>query len=455
MATISSPGIGSGLDVKGLISELMAIERQPLDKLQLEQQQYSAQISAYGQLIGSVSSFESVMNSMGTLSALDIYSTSSSNKDIINITATDNPDQGSFDVEVIRLAEYHKMTSAEKAATDTFGGTAGDEFSIQIGSAPEDTITVDLSTAQTLEQIRDAINADENNPGVHAAIISGDGGVQKLVLTSEETGSVNALTLTYGGSIDSDTLGLQTSNDIGGDIGLLDAQFVVDGLTITRSSNTISDVISGVTFTLEGEDPGTVYRISVNKDVAAIQGLVQSFADAYNALQTAMDDLRAGDLGTDSTLRIIENQLTGTLNTAAQGDTFSVLSEVGLRLQKDGTMELDSAVLESALEQDADAVAVLFAADGDGFANRLSSLADSWIANDGLIESRTDGINASINRLVDKQYSIERKLGIVEERYWKQFTSLDVLLSQMQATSTYLTQQLSALPGFTYNSQQS
>ncbi len=138
----------------------------------------------------------------------------------------------------------------------------------------------------TLEQIRDAINADENNPGVTATVISGDGGMQKLMLTSENIGSENALTLSYAGTIAPASFGFDTLNDIGGDTSLLDAEFVVDGYTITRSSNTVDDVISGVTFSLVSADPGVKQTISIDQDLGAIEQRVQSFADAYNKLHS-------------------------------------------------------------------------------------------------------------------------------------------------------------------------
>jgi flagellar hook-associated protein 2 len=446
MTSISSPGIGSGLDIQGIVTSLMELERQPLQRLQLKQQQYGAQISAYGSLISAASAFKASMDSLGSPSALNIFNTSSSNPDVIDITATDNPDQGNYSVEVTRLAAYHKMASLEIASTDTFGGTAGDTFSIQVGSLPEDTISVNLSTAMTLEDIRDAINADANNPGVNAYVINGDGGMQKLILTAENTGSDSALTLFYGGTIAPVAFDFQTVNNISGDTSLLDAEFIVDGYTITRPSNSISDVISGVTFSLVTATPGVGQIISVEQDLGGIQQQVQLFASTYNDLRSAIDDLRNGDLGSESALRMIENQLSNILNTPAAGGVFSTLSDVGLILQKDGSMELDSTVLESAMAQDSSAVSQLFAADGEGFANRLSSIAESWIANSGLIESRTDGLNARSEILTDRQTALERNLVIIEQRYRNQFSSLDILVGQMQATSSYLTQQLAALP---------
>ena len=208
MPTISSAGIGSGLDVNGIVDGLMAVERRPLQILQGKQQLYTTQISAYGELISAVSSFQASMENLNDLTALDKFKTSSTNSDLIDISSTDNPDLGSFNVEVTRLADFHKMSSNEILSTDTFGGAAGDSLSIQVGSDIADLITVDLSTAQTLAEIRDAINADESNPGVRASLVNGDNGLQKLVFSAEDIGSTNALSLSYGGAIDAATFGL-------------------------------------------------------------------------------------------------------------------------------------------------------------------------------------------------------------------------------------------------------
>ncbi|MBT8438347.1 MAG: flagellar cap protein, partial [Gammaproteobacteria bacterium] len=135
MPTISSAGIGSGLDVAGIIDGLMAVERRPLQLLQVKREQFTAQISAYGELISSVSAFQASVDKLSTLSALNIFKGTSSNPDVVSVTATDNPDLGSFGIEVSRLAEKHKMASKEILDTDTFGGRrATDALHIQVGS---------------------------------------------------------------------------------------------------------------------------------------------------------------------------------------------------------------------------------------------------------------------------------------------------------------------------------
>ncbi len=210
MPGISAGGIGSGLDVQSIVSQLMAIERQPLQRLQFKQSQLEAQISAYGQLTSAVSTFQEAMDDLGTIDALKVFNTTSSNVDVIDITANDNANVGTFGIAVNRVAEHHKMASNEIANTVTFGGKRNnDALIIQVGADVAATITIDLSTAMTLSEIRTAINDDVTNPGVSATIINGDGGNQKLVLTANDSGSDNALRLSKSGKVKLDNFGFQ------------------------------------------------------------------------------------------------------------------------------------------------------------------------------------------------------------------------------------------------------
>ena len=442
--TISSAGIGSGLDVQSIVSQLMEIESQPLVKLQNRQTGYEAQISAFGTLRSSIADFQSAMDDLGSLSAFEAYSTSSASSSVITASAASGAEQGSYSVEVVRLAEQHKMASTQAAATDTFGGTAGDSVSVQVGSDAADTVAVDLSTAKTLAQIRDAINDDAGNPGVTATIINGDSGNQKLVLTANNSGEASALTITYGNAID---LGLATLNDIGGDLSLLDSEINVDGYNITRATNAVDDVITGVTFNLVSADPGNTHNVNITRDYSTVKTRVQAFADAYDALRAEIKVQRSGDLGSDSALLSLERQLSDVLNTAATGGTFSYLTEVGVTMEKDGTMSVNTTELDVALRSNFDDVAQLFAADGTGYANRLSTLAESWLENDGVLETRTDGLSARIDDLIDRQISVQRNLGIIEARYRAQFSALDTLIGELSSTSDFLTTQLESLPG--------
>ena len=339
------------------------------------------------------------------------------------------------------------MASAETLNTDTFGGKNNDALTIQVGADAADIITVDLSTAKTLSEIRTAINDDINNPGVSATIINGDAGNQKLVLTANDSGAASALSLSTSGKVKLGDFGFQTLNDIGGDTSLLDAEVVVDGYTITRSSNDISDVISGVTLNLVSADPGNAHTLQINRDLEKVEESVQAFADAFNELRAQIKSLRSGELEADSSLLSMERTMLSVLNTPATGGVFSVLSEAGLSMQKDGNMTLSSSDLQTALQTDFDGVAQLFAADTQGFANRLSTFADNWLGSGGMLEARTDGLEARVENLVDRQISFERRLETIESRYLTQFSALDALVGQLQGTSQFLTSQLSQLPG--------
>lgn len=452
MPTLSSAGIGSGLDVSGIIDGLMAVERRPLQLLQVKREQFTAQISAYGELISSVSAFQASVDKLSSLSALDIIKGSSSKPDVVKVIATDNPDLGSFGIEVTRLADNHKMASKEILDTDTFGGGgATDALHVQMGSDPANQLTVDLSTAMTLAEIRTAINEDADNPGVTATIINGDNNKQKLILKSNDSGADNALTLSKSGKVKLSDFDFQTLNDIGGDTSRLDAEFTVDGYTLTSSTNTVSNVINGVTFELLAKDAGNQHTLSIARDTAQVENLVRSFATAYNDFRVAIDAQRSGSLSRDNILLSIENQVRSVLNRPSSFGPLSTLSEVGLSIQKDGSMSVDGETLTAALDSDIDAVAQLFADDSDGYASRLSTLADGWIGAGGLLSSRTDGLNQRINDLTDQQISIERNLQIVETRYRAQFAALDTLVSQFQSTSTFLTSQLAQLPDLTIN----
>ena len=336
--------------------------------------------------------------------------------------------------------------SIPDTGTTALGGT-GDQVTITVNG---DSFSVD-GGGMTLSQLRDAINDAPDNAGVSATIISENSGSHRLVLTSTETGNENALGVSFTGSLGTD-LGL-TNINLPTE---LDAELLVDGLyTITRSSNTIDDAIAGITLNLIGESAGRA-QLSVSRDTGSVKESVQAFVDAFNELKTTFDSLagEGDDLEADSTLRGIENQLQEVFNTVPAGLTgsFSYLSEVGVSFQRDGTLALDSADLESAINADFAGMAELFAHDNQGYLFRLDGLIDRFDQAEGLIDVRQDGLNSRIDvteqRIADMQYRLE----IREQRLRNQFTLLDTLMGELQSTSTFLSQQLAALPSLRLDS---
>lgn len=434
---ISSPGIGSGLDVQSIVRQLMAVESRPLQSLQKSRSDLDAQLSAYGRFRSALSSFSSALDDLKSLDAFQKFSVTSTNTDAISAQADSDAAIGSLNVQVNRLAQAHKMGSlaiADKDATPL--GAGGDQLTITVNG---NAVTLDVG-GMTLQQIRDEINAADT--GVTATVISESASSHRLVLTSTETGAAQAMDLQFTGSLGT-ALGMSMINDVASPAEL-DSEVVIDNIyTVTRGSNSIDDAIDGLTLTLKQEmtSPAT---LNIARDTEAVGTSVQAFVDAYNALQSTMGELRGKELKNDSVLRSVEGQLRGVLNTPPSGlaGSFNYLSQIGVSIQKDGTMKLDSGDLEDAIAADFRGLAEVFAHDDQGYLFRLDGALADILAADGLIDGREDSIKANRKTMDSRIESMEYRLGLVEKRYRAQFSALDVMLGQMQQTSAFLTQQL-------------
>lgn len=434
---ISSPGIGSGLDVQSIVRQLMAVESQPLQNLQKSRSSLDAQLSAYGQFRSALSSFGSALDDLKSIDAFQKFSVASTNEDAVSAVANSSAAVGTLDVQVNRLAQAHKMGSLAVPDKDTATlGGIGDQMTITVGGTA---VTLDVG-GMTLQQIRDQINGAD--AGVTATIISESESSHRLVLTSTETGSAQAIDLQSTGSLGTD-LGMSTINNVAS-LAELDAEIVIDNTyTITRGSNSISDAIDGLTLTLK-QETATAATLNIARDTEAVGGSVQAFVDAYNALQSTMGDLRGKELKNDSVLRSIEGRIRDVLNTPPSGLTgsFSYLSQIGVSIQRDGTMKLDTNALEDAIATDFQGVSEVLADDDQGYLFRLDGALTDILAIDGLIDGREDAIKANQKTMDSRIESMEYRLQLVEKRYRAQFSALDVMLGQMQQTSAYLTQQL-------------
>ncbi|MCC7413391.1 MAG: flagellar filament capping protein FliD [Gammaproteobacteria bacterium] len=441
---LSSPGIGSGLDINSIVDQLMAIERQPLVRLNTRQVEVQAQISGFGQLKSSFSSFRSAMEGLADANKFKVYSARSSDDDVLSASASATAARGSYGIEVRRIAENHRLAAATAFADtgSTVIGSSGDTMTLQVGA---DAFTVDYG-GRTLGEIRDAINAATDNPGVTATILRDDTG-NHLVLAANETGSGRLITPSYSAA---DPFGFATLNtDRNGDAGFtaadLDAELLVEGqFTVTSKSNTISDAIEGVTLT--AAKAGTV-TMSVDRDTAAVEKSVQAFVKGYNDLVSIMGKLRSDVLKAErGSLVAIESQLRNVLNQPAQlGDGFTLLFEIGIRSTASGTLELDRDIFQRALTDDFDAVSRLFADSSQGFAVRYEDMASRFLDADGMLDARTTSLKRQADDLDARSLSMQRRLVSVEEGLLKQYTALDTLMSQLNTTSDFLTQQLSLL----------
>lgn len=459
MASISSPGIGSGLDINGIVSKLMQVESQPLTDLQKKEASFQAKLSAFGSMKGALSALQSAAQTLKNASTFTGNSASVSDSTVLSAAATSSAAAGSYSISVTQLAKFNALRSNVNyaAATDTFNtGT----LSIALGGGTAVNVTID-STNNTLAGIRDAINGA--NAGVSASIIN-DGTTNRLVLTSQTSGSAGAITVavTDSGAGGTNALSGLASASLVTTQTADNANLTINGLAITRSSNTISDAINGLTLNLTNgtlANPGNT-TVTVSKNTGAVTSAVNAFVKAYNDAVNGIKQLTAYDtannkasvLTGDSTARSVQSQLSNLVSASVPGVAggISRLADLGISVQRDGTLAVDSSKLSAAVSDPTKDVAALFtqtSSGNQGIAVRFNTLLDGLVGTSGLISSRTDGINSSIKDLQKRADDLNVRLTAIEARYRIQFTQLDTLISSMNQTSTYLTQQLANLPG--------
>lgn len=457
MASITSLGTGSGIDLEGMVRKLMAVESQPLNALAAKEASYQAKLSAYGSLSGALSSLQSAAKTLATAGTFTGKAVNVSDTTTLTATVNSSATPGTHSISVTQLAKFNAVRSNVDyaATTDTF--TTG-TLSIQTGSGTPVDITIDSSN-NSLAGIRAAIN--QANAGVTASIIN-DGTTNRLVLTSKSLGTDGVITVTAADSSSGGTHALNglASANLVTTQAADNAMLSVDGVGITRSSNTISDAVDGLTLNLlKGSvtTPATA-NVSVVRDLGTVTSAISAFVKAYNSVISQAKSLTAYDtvnkkasiLTGDSTVRDIQARLSGVRNNTVSGvgGGVSRLSDLGIAVQIDGTLATDNAKLQKVLNDPAVDVAALFsstATGNAGIATRLSGAIDGMINSQGIIKGRTDGINTSIKSLQDRAEAMNLRLAAIEKRYRAQFAAMDALISGMNQTSTYLSQQLANL----------
>lgn len=395
---ITSTGIGSNLDVESIIGQLMALERKPVTALDQKESTFQAQLSAYGSVKGAMSSFQTAMSGLATASRFEAYTATSADATIVAAGAGNTAAPGNYSIEVTALAQAQKLIAAGQSSTTSAigGGTSttltfdlgtitGGSFSSATGhytgatftsnGSGVKTVTINSSN-NTLAGIRDAIN--NANVGVNATIVN-DGGTNpyRLVLTSETSGKDKSVKISVSGDA---TLSTLLANDPAGTQNLAEtisaqnAAFKVDGIAMSKTSNTVTDAISGVTLILQKTNENSTVKVNVEQNTNQITSAVNAFVKAYNDVNKTLSDLSAYNVATkqgailngDATVRSLQAQIRGTLNATLTGLTgsYTMLSQIGVALQKDGTMAVDANRLQAALDSSPDSIAKLFAAAG-------------------------------------------------------------------------------------------
>lgn len=453
---ITASGVGSGLDINGLVSQLVAAESKPMAALKTQQKTYNAKLSAFGQLSSSLASFQDALKTLSG-SGLSAYAATTSATQF-STSASSTASSGNYTIDISRLAQAHKLCSPGYASSSTSLGSG--TLSISVGAAAP----IALSPASnSLQDLCDAINASSS--GATASIINdGSANGKRLAISASQTGAASSIALTGTGDLAAFSYAPAALVQFGYDVlnnppsvmsqtqAAQNAELTIDGLKITSASNTITDAIKGVTLNLTQITTAPV-SLSVTRDSASVKSAINTFVKAYNDLKSTAGPLTAwgeagksgGTLKGDSGPMTMVSQLRSDMTTAVTGaGVFDTLSNIGLSFQKDGSLTVSESKLQAALDTGSADLKKLFNA-SDGIAPRMSARLANVMGENGLISTRTSGIQANLHSLDRRSESMQARLSAVEQRYRKQFTALDATLSRMQNTSTYLSQQLSAL----------
>lgn len=449
MASISAAGIGTGLDINSIVSQLVAAERAPVkSRLDTKEANLQAELSAFGTLKSSLSTLQDALKGLNDLKAG--RTASSSDGDVLGVSADDGIALGTYRISVSQLASAQSLASESFADSTSALGTG--TLTLQVGSGDAATITID-STNNSLEGIAAAIN--DTDVGVSATIVN-DGSGDRLVLNGLDTGAANTISLTVADDDgnDSDASGLSAiaSSNLTETVAAGDAHFTINGLDITSASNDSDSAIQGLTLNLKDVSSGTPVTVTVDADKAAVTGALQKLVDAYNKFNglakqlTAYDpDTRqAGILLGDSTLRTVAVSLQNALISSVAGApaNYDNLVDIGITTDSDGKMQLDKDVLNKALDSDFGAVVGTLNQAASGLDDTVGSLVQSG----GLFDSRTGSIQDQLDDIGDQRLDLDHRMTQLQQTLMAQYTAMDTLVAQLQSTSNYLTQQLANLP---------
>jgi flagellar hook-associated protein 2 len=462
MATgISFGGLGNGFDFQQVITQLVSLQRAPIDQLSADQQALRTRLTDYGTLGTNLLKLQASASALKLSSGFDRFTASSGDADILSVTAAGGATPGNYTMKVTQLAAAHQITN--KAATAVASNTtsivsgASATFSFQVGSGAVQTVT--LNTGASLDDLQTGIN--DLSAGVTASVLNTGTEATpsyRLVLTSTATGSANAMTIT------ADTTGLDfLASGAGGTDTLQAAQNATiilgdptaNSITIERSTNTITDAVAGVTLTLKSTTAAnTTVNVAVSRDATAIKTDVKALVSAYNEIVKFINDRTSYDTDkkqggvfyAEGAPKTVLSRLRQALANDVDGLTgLTAVGALGFKTERDGTITINENTLDAALSTNYAGVKGLFIkqAASTGVAQRLSDAIDGLDAVDsGTLTLRQNGLTKDIDSLSDRITQKQNSLSLYEEQLRLQYAQLDGLLRQMQGQLDFLKSRL-------------
>jgi flagellar hook-associated protein 2 len=441
MATITSLGIGSGLDLANLVEEMVKAERTPTEnRLNRNEIRAQEQLSALGQLRSSTMELHTNASGLrGFQTRLQATITGGEGISAQVSNSGQRPDPGSYQVAVTQLASAQSLASGHFADADASLGAG--TLTIQVGDT---TTALEFAEGASLREIRDAINA--SGAGIQAAVMS-DGGEYRLLLTAQETGAAGEFSLAVDGDLD----GRLASTAMTQTAAAQEAIYSINGLTLTSSSNRVENVLPGVTLELNRAEPGTTHTLTIGQDTGAVSERLGSLVEVYNKLRNVIGDASkfnpetgaGGPLLGDSSLRGLQSQLGGVFSRPLGDGNSNLRSmlDLGFSTDVEGRVSLDSQKLQAALREDPAGVEALIGAFGSAFSDALYS----YSGPDGILQTRTENLENQLRRIADQRQALDVRMARVESRMRAQFSAMDALVAEFQSTSGFLEQQLASL----------
>lgn len=466
MATISSPGIASGIDVKSIVSQLVELERAPLKSLQTQGASLQSKVSVYGSLKSMATALGDAADKLAQPANWSSVSATSSDNTAVGVTATGTAARTSLSVEVQRLAKAQSTASSAVAKDSPVGSGT---LSIQLGSwasgsfAAGSAAAVDVSVAadDSLSDIAAKINDAE--AGVSATVLR-DASGERLLIRSNETGEVNGfrIQVTDDDGSGTDANGLsRLAYDPGTASGMslsqagLNAQATINNVAISSASNTLSDSLPGMTLTLVKETTAPV-EIQVNTDEAAIKKNIEAFVNAYNTINDLLKTTTkydpatkvAGTLQGDSTAVGLQNALRGMMRSVTASSPFSRLADVGIEAQLDGKLTIDSAQLDKAMDN-LQGLQSLFTASGSGsggtdqgFGLKVKAFTDGLVSANGSLNTKNKSLQEAIKRNSRDQERVNERAARAETRLLAQYNAMDAAVGQLNSLNAFVAQQI-------------
>jgi flagellar hook-associated protein 2 len=446
--TISSSGIGSGLNVSQIVTALMDAEKGPLNSINKSISTDNAQISAYGNISSQISSFQSSIAGLITSSTIKATTASSSSTGVLSVSNDGTALAGEYKITNVTLASPQVITSnIDTSAYTSINSSIGSTGSITILG---NTIT---PTTFTVAGIVEAIN-NANISGVSATMTNlGTSAAPDYQIRITNTSNTSA------------TVGLSEGNNFASlaftSAAAVAGSITINGTTVARSSNTVTDLVPGLTINLVGIGDST---ITVAQDNSALSSKISAFVTAFNTLDKSLKDISSydatakkgaalyGDSAINSLRREIRSIITGTLSVNAT-TSYNRLSQVGVSFKSDGTLSLDSTALNTAVSANFNKVAKLFSGTGvstdnlglHGFAYQLNTVLTTATGIDGSITNRKTSLQSDIRRLQARAEQEQLRLAELQQMYQKQYTALDKTVSSLNSMASYLTNQFDAM----------